>query len=68
MSARRQQPYSETTARVTASRSRAWEPAPPDPGIRPGGIRDRALRALAARPATSRRSRTPRKPTEGGTA
>jgi hypothetical protein len=28
---------------------RRAEPAPPDPGIIPGGIRDRALRALLAR-------------------
>jgi hypothetical protein len=28
---------------------RKWEPAPADPGIIPGGIRDRALRALAER-------------------
>jgi hypothetical protein len=28
---------------------RKWEPAPPDPGINPGGIRDRALRALRER-------------------
>ena len=28
---------------------RPWEPAPPDPGIKPGGIRDRALRAVWAR-------------------
>jgi hypothetical protein len=28
---------------------RKWEPAPPDPGIRPGGIRDRAMRALRER-------------------
>jgi hypothetical protein len=25
------------------------EPAPPDPGIKPGGIRDRAMRALLER-------------------
>jgi hypothetical protein len=28
---------------------RKWEPAPPDPGIIPGGIRDRAMRALRER-------------------
>jgi hypothetical protein len=28
---------------------RPWRPAPTDPGIRPGGIRDRALRAVLAR-------------------
>jgi hypothetical protein len=28
---------------------RKWERAPPDPGIKPGGIRDRALRALHER-------------------
>jgi hypothetical protein len=30
------------------AKSRAWEPAPPDPGIRAGGIRDRAMRAVGA--------------------
>jgi hypothetical protein len=28
---------------------REWQPAPPDPGIKPGGIRDRALRTLRDR-------------------
>jgi hypothetical protein len=31
------------------SQRRPWEPAPRDPGIRPGGIRDRAMRAAEAR-------------------
>src|SRR5262249_1346027 len=30
-------------------RKAPFEPAPPDPGIIPGGIRDRAMRALLAR-------------------
>ena len=29
----------------TPRRRKAWEPAPPDPGITPNGIRDRALQA-----------------------
>jgi hypothetical protein len=28
---------------------RKWTPAPPDPGIKPGGIRDRAMQAVLAR-------------------
>jgi hypothetical protein len=50
---------------ATARRSRAFEPAPPDPGIRPGGVRDRALRALGVTPADLQRATTSRK---GGTA
>jgi hypothetical protein len=26
-----------------------WKPAPPDPGVRPGGIRARAMQAVWAR-------------------
>jgi hypothetical protein len=26
-----------------------WKPAPPDPGVKPGGIRDRAIKAMNAR-------------------
>jgi hypothetical protein len=43
---------------VANTQSRAGEPAPPDPGIRPGGIRDRALRALHALPADPRHADT----------
>jgi hypothetical protein len=35
-----------TTASKRKPRRRGWEPAPPDPGIIPGGIRDRAMRAV----------------------
>jgi hypothetical protein len=28
---------------------RKWQPAPPDPGIKPGGIRDRAMQAVLKR-------------------
>jgi hypothetical protein len=28
---------------------RKWKPGPPDPGIKPGGIRDRAMQAVLAR-------------------
>lgn len=28
---------------------RKWEPAPPDPGIKPGGIRDRVMQAVLKR-------------------
>jgi hypothetical protein len=40
-----------TAIRQRLPNRRRSEPAPPDPGVRPGSIRDRALRALAARPA-----------------
>jgi hypothetical protein len=33
----------------TTNWQRAWEPAPPDPGIKPNGIRARALRAVLVR-------------------
>jgi len=39
----------ELMAAIQRSRRADWQPAPRDPGIRPGGIRDRAMRALAAR-------------------
>ena len=29
-----------------AIRCKNWQPAPPDPGIIPGGIRDRAIKAM----------------------
>ena len=33
---------------LTEAKRWAWQPAPPRPGIRAGGIRDRALRAIGA--------------------
>jgi len=32
--------------RMAAQQSRKWEPAPRDPGIRPEGIRDRAIKGI----------------------
>ena len=43
-------PLGSVTARVVSElekkNMRTWEPAPPYPGIRPGGIADRALRNI----------------------
>lgn len=36
---------------LTEAKRRSWQPAPPRPGIRAGGIRDRALRVLRTLPA-----------------
>jgi hypothetical protein len=37
----------ENYARKMLARLRGdWEPAPPDPGIVPGGIRDRAIKGI----------------------
>jgi hypothetical protein len=39
-------PPNRRAAPVARRESRRWEKAPPDPGIIPGGIRDRAMRAV----------------------
>jgi sRNA-binding protein len=48
--ARRQQ---ATNPYAQSRRGKNWEPAPPDPGIIPGGIRDRALKAMQSAAARS---------------
>jgi hypothetical protein len=40
---------------------RHWEPAPPDPGIKPGGIRDRALKAMGCGTRTAQTKPEPRR-------
>jgi hypothetical protein len=39
----------ELMTQIQQSRRKGYEPAPRDPGIKPGGIRDRAIRATNAR-------------------